>query len=63
MIAKPLCTLLEKDVKFNFNYTCITAFNALKKMLVEAQIIITPDEGCLFELMYDASDFAIGAFL
>ncbi|GJX95211.1 reverse transcriptase domain-containing protein, partial [Tanacetum coccineum] len=39
------------------------AFETLKKKLTEAPILITPNWDLPFELMYDASDFAIGAVL
>nr|GEX63893.1 reverse transcriptase domain-containing protein [Tanacetum cinerariifolium] len=39
---------------------CIEAFQTLKKKLAEAPILVAPDWDLPFELMYDASDFAIG---
>nr|GEX51992.1 reverse transcriptase domain-containing protein [Tanacetum cinerariifolium] len=42
---------------------CIEAFQTLKRKLSEAPILIAPDWDMPFELMYDASDFAIGAIL
>ena len=42
-ITKPLCCLLEKDVKFEFTVECIVAFELLKKKLVSTCMIITPD--------------------
>ncbi|GKE72102.1 reverse transcriptase domain-containing protein [Tanacetum coccineum] len=39
------------------------AFETLKKKLTEAPILIAPDWDLPFELMSDASDFAIGAVL
>ncbi|XP_071918787.1 uncharacterized protein [Coffea arabica] len=62
-IAKPLCELLAKDVSFHFNDECLLAFDRLKKELVFAPIIASPDWSLLFELMCDASDFAVGAVL
>ncbi|GJV50774.1 reverse transcriptase domain-containing protein [Tanacetum coccineum] len=41
----------------------IKAFNTLKKNLTEAPILIAPDWNEPFELMCDASDFALGAVL
>ncbi|NHN22271.1 hypothetical protein G6046_15175, partial [Bacillus amyloliquefaciens] len=35
-IAKPLCHLLEKESKFEFNEDCINAFNTLKEKLITA---------------------------
>ncbi|XP_027101291.2 uncharacterized protein [Coffea arabica] len=62
-IAKPLCELLAKDVPFHFNDECLLGFNRLKKELVAAPIIVSPDWSLPFELMCDASDFAVGAVL
>ncbi|KAG8501367.1 hypothetical protein CXB51_003474 [Gossypium anomalum] len=62
-IAKPLTNLLEKDVPFNFNQECLEAFNTLKDKLINAPIVVAPDWNLLFELMCDASDFAVGAIL
>nr|GFB63544.1 retrovirus-related Pol polyprotein [Tanacetum cinerariifolium] len=42
---------------------CIKAFQTLKKKLTEAPILIAPNWDMPFELMCDASDFAIGAVL
>jgi len=62
-VAKPLCNLLEKDSLFDFSDECLSAFELLKKKLIEAPIIISPDWSQPFELMCDASDFAVGAVL
>ncbi|XP_027062945.2 uncharacterized protein [Coffea arabica] len=59
--VKPLCELLTKDVPFHFNDECLLAFNKLKKELVSAPIIASLDWNLPFELMCDASDFAVGA--
>nr|GEV42736.1 reverse transcriptase domain-containing protein [Tanacetum cinerariifolium] len=42
---------------------CIDAFETLKKKLTEALILVVPDWNLPFELMCDASDFALGAVL
>ena len=39
-IAKPLCKLLEKDAIFSFDEVCITAFEEIKKKLIEAPIVV-----------------------
>ncbi|KAM1563369.1 hypothetical protein ACFX15_037238 [Malus domestica] len=62
-IAQPLCHLLQKEVAFDFNKECVTAFKTLKDMLTLAPIIMPPDWSLPFELMCDASDYAIGAVL
>ncbi|GJZ98088.1 reverse transcriptase domain-containing protein [Tanacetum coccineum] len=61
-ISRPMTHLLEKNTPFIFSDKCIQAFNTLKK-LTEAPILIAPDWDLPFELMCDASDFAIGAVL
>nr|GEW13635.1 DNA-directed DNA polymerase [Tanacetum cinerariifolium] len=42
---------------------CVDAFDTLNKKLTEAPILVVPDWTLPFELMCDASDFAIGAVL
>ena len=63
LIAKPLTNLLNKDVPFVFGDTCLSAFNRLKEVLVSAPIITPPDWSLPFEIMCDASDYAVGAVL
>ncbi|GJT87885.1 reverse transcriptase domain-containing protein [Tanacetum coccineum] len=60
-IARPMTRLLEKDTPFFFSKECIEAFQTLKKKLTEAPILVAPDWDLPFELMCDASDFAIGS--
>ncbi|XP_049414650.1 uncharacterized protein LOC125877383 [Solanum stenotomum] len=62
-IALPLCILLEKEVKFNFNDACVTAFQCLKEKLISTPIIISPNWSEYFELMCDASGMAPGGIL
>ncbi|KAI5343195.1 hypothetical protein L3X38_011071 [Prunus dulcis] len=62
-ISRPLCNLLAKDAVFEFDEICMEAFTTLKKELTSAPIIIAPDWSLPFEIMCDASDFAIGAVL
>ncbi|GKD89255.1 putative nucleotidyltransferase, ribonuclease H, partial [Tanacetum coccineum] len=63
MISKPMTQLLMKDAKFNFSDDCKKAFNILKENLTTSPIIISSDWSVPFELMCDASDFAVGAVL
>ncbi|GJZ91893.1 reverse transcriptase domain-containing protein [Tanacetum coccineum] len=51
--------LLEKETSFVFSKECVEAFNALKKKLIEAPILVALDWDLPFETMCDASDFAI----
>nr|GEU74636.1 DNA-directed DNA polymerase [Tanacetum cinerariifolium] len=58
-ISRPMAHLLEKNTPFIFSEDCIKAFQTLKKKLTEAPILIAPNWDLPFELMCDASDFAI----
>ncbi|GJY46607.1 reverse transcriptase domain-containing protein [Tanacetum coccineum] len=51
------------DAPFVFSQDCIDAFETLKKKLTEAPILFVPDWNLPFELMCDASDFAISPVL
>nr|GEW80179.1 reverse transcriptase domain-containing protein [Tanacetum cinerariifolium] len=62
-IARPMTRLLEKDTPFFFSKECVEAFQTLKRKLTKAPILISLDWDMPFELMCDASDFAIGAVL
>nr|GEX25503.1 reverse transcriptase domain-containing protein [Tanacetum cinerariifolium] len=48
---------------FVFSKECVNVFNTLKKKLTEAPILVVPDWNLPFELLCDASDFAIDAVL
>nr|GEU86375.1 DNA-directed DNA polymerase [Tanacetum cinerariifolium] len=60
-IARPMSHLLEKETPFNFSKECIESFNALKKKLTEAPILVVLDWDLPFKIMCDASDYAVGA--
>jgi hypothetical protein len=62
-IAKPLCNLLAKETLFIFDEECMKAFGALKKTLTSTPIIRPPNWGVPFEIMCDASNYAVGAVL
>ncbi|XP_063938052.1 uncharacterized protein LOC135147928 [Daucus carota subsp. sativus] len=51
------------DVKFEFTSECVHSFEDLKRELTLAPIMKSPDWSQPFELMCDASDYAIGAVL
>ncbi|GJV23847.1 reverse transcriptase domain-containing protein [Tanacetum coccineum] len=55
--------LLVKDAPFNFFEECIQAFDKLKRELTQAPIMIKPDWSLPFEVMCDASDYAVGVVL
>jgi hypothetical protein len=58
-IAKPLTNLLAKDIPFEFDDACLKSFNILKNALISAPIIQPPDWSLHFEIMCDASDYAV----
>jgi len=62
-IALPLCKLLQKDVAFELNEACKKAFDKLKELLTSTPVIQPPDWNIPFEIMCDASDYAVGVVL
>nr|GEV33005.1 reverse transcriptase domain-containing protein [Tanacetum cinerariifolium] len=52
-----------KDTPFEFDDKCQKAFELLKEKLTCALVIVSPNWNLPFELMCDASDFAVGAIL
>jgi hypothetical protein len=62
-MARPLTNLLAKDVLFDFGDACLKSFETLKNALISAPIIQPPDWSLPFEIMCDASDYAMGAVL
>jgi hypothetical protein len=55
--------LLAKDAPFEFDDECLNAFQILKKALISTPIIQPLDWSLRFEIMCDASDYAVGAVL
>ena len=62
-IAHPLCNLIAKDVTFEWSQACEAAFDKLKTMLLSPPIMRSPNWDLPFEIMCDASDYAIGDVL
>ena len=62
-VSKLLSNLLMQGVLFEFNEPCLHAFELMKKKLTSTPIVVAPDWNLPFELMCDASDFAVGAVL
>ncbi|XP_024005930.1 uncharacterized protein LOC112082768 [Eutrema salsugineum] len=62
-IARPLTRLLCKDVEFVFDAECEEAFKKIKEALISAPTVQAPDWSLPFEVMTDASDYAVGAVL
>ena len=61
-IAKPLYKLLAKEAIFEFDDICLEAFDTLKKALISAPVLQPPNWEKPFEIMCDASNFAVGLF-
>ena len=62
-ITKPLTELLMKEAEFIFDDKCLNAFETLKEALISTPIMQPPDWNLPFEIMCDASDYAVGAVL
>nr|GEV26798.1 DNA-directed DNA polymerase [Tanacetum cinerariifolium] len=62
-IAQPVAHLLEKETLFLFSTECREAFKSFKEKLTESLILVAPDWDLPFEIMCDASNFAVGAVL
>ena len=62
-IAKPLNTLLKKDVKFQWTKACQVSFETLKDKLITAPILRYPDFKKPFYITTDASGTGLGAIL
>ena len=65
-IARPLQWLTRKELKWSaatWTDECQTAFELLKAKLTSAPLLALPDFSKPFEIIADASDFALGAIL
>jgi len=62
-IAKPLTNLLAKEVSFHFSEECLVAFTKLKEALTSAPVLHPPIWEEPFELICDASNYAVGVAL
>ena len=62
-ISRSLCRLLEKEANFEFDEKRKCAFEEIKARLIRAPIMATPDWNKEFEIMCDASDYAMGDVL
>jgi hypothetical protein len=63
VISKPLSNLLTKDNIFEWTERCEEAFVKLKNLLTSAPVIQPPNWSLPFEIMCDASDYAVGVVL
>jgi hypothetical protein len=55
--------LLARDALFIFKEECLQSFRTLKKAHISAPVIQPPDWHLPFEIMCDASDYAVGTVL
>ena len=62
-IAKPLSNLLVQGAPFEFDDQCLQAFLFLKQKLVLTPIVVAPDLNLPFQIICDASDYAIEVVL
>uniref|UniRef100_A0A2N9I0B9 RNA-directed DNA polymerase n=1 Tax=Fagus sylvatica TaxID=28930 RepID=A0A2N9I0B9_FAGSY len=62
-ISRPLCNLLLKESTFEWTESCEVAFKKLVQLLTSAPIMQALDWSLPFEIMCDASDYAVGAVL
>jgi hypothetical protein len=63
VISKPLCNFLTKENVFEWTEQYEEAFVKLKNLLTSAPVIQPPDWSLPFEIICDASDYAVGAVL
>ena len=59
-IARSLCRLQEKDAKLKFDESYQRSFEEIRSKLIKAPIMAKPDWNKEFEIMCDASDYAMG---
>ncbi|GMF37505.1 unnamed protein product [Phytophthora fragariaefolia] len=60
---RPLSQLLKKDAAWDWTAECQQAFDEVKQGLTEAPILAVADQDRPFDVVCDASDFAIGCAL
>ena len=53
----------KNNENFDFDESCRSAFEEIKSRLVSAPIMLTPDWNNEFEIICDASDYAMGVVL
>lgn len=62
-ITLPLVRLLSSKVKWCWDDECQKAFDAVKHALTTTPVLAIPDPSVRFEVVCDASDYALGAVL
>ncbi|RVW12792.1 Retrovirus-related Pol polyprotein from transposon opus [Vitis vinifera] len=63
IVKLPSPTTVKGDAKFIWDERCQKSFDQLKQFLTTAPVVRTPNWQLPFEVICDASDFAIGAVL
>ena len=63
VVASSLTKLLRKGVKFEWNDTCQSSFEQLKKILVKAPVLTQPTSGREYSMYSDASKIGLGCVL
>ena len=58
-----MSSLLVQGTPFDFDEKCLQGFSVLNDRLVSTPIVVALDWDLLFELMCNASDYAIGAVM
>jgi hypothetical protein len=62
-LAKPMTSLLEKNVKFVWSKQCQASFEELKKRLTTTHVLVLPDLSKKFSIYCDASRQGLGCVL
>ncbi|KAE8914160.1 hypothetical protein PF003_g1314 [Phytophthora fragariae] len=62
-LIQPMSSLLKKDVTWNWRPEHQDAFDAVKKSLASAPVLMLPDMSSPFHVVCNASDFVIGCAL
>ena len=63
VVASSLTKLLRKGVKFEWNDTCHSSFQQLKKILVKAPVLTQPTSGREYAMYSDVSKIGLGCVL
>ena len=62
-ISRPLCRLLEKETKFEFDKKCKCALEEINDRFIKAPIMATPYWNKEFVIMCDSSGYVMGVVL
>lgn len=60
-LARPLTTLLCKNIGFEFDEECLKSFTLIKEALASVPIVQAPNWDHPSEIMCDASEFCSGS--